>query len=532
MARAIGRRAALKTAAAMGVAMAAAPAVVAAENTRVLRFIPSVDLNFLDPHISATNVTRNHGGLVFDQLYGTDAAFRAHPQMVAGHTTEDDGKLWRLTLRDGQTWHDGEKVLARDCVASIRRWAGRDVLGREIVDLSDEISAPDDKTIQFRLKRPFPLLPEALGKPNAYMPAMMPERLAMTDPFKPIPEIVGSGPFRYLAAERLQGVRNVYQRNDKYIPVAHGTPDRGAGPKIVHFERVEWTTIPDQGTAYAALQKGEHDWWEYAGHDLLPNIRKDRRLRSEVLETEGELLLVRFNHTQPPFDNPVMRRILLRAIDQSDFVHAVAGDDPALQRIGIGVFPPGLPAASTAGLAELLPRLTPAEALKAMRAAGYNGEKIIQIAPADYPNVKAASEVLGDLLQRIGVNLDYLSSDWASMTARVSKKDTPQAGGFHLHMLAVPGLSLSTPLLNSRLRGTGAAESGWHRNERFEQIRRHWIDAVDPVRRRTLEEDLQRESLDSVSYAPAGLTMQPSAWRGDLTGVLSGVAKFWNVRRA
>jgi peptide/nickel transport system substrate-binding protein len=77
------------------------------------------------------------------------------------------------------------------------------------------------------------------------MPAMMPERLALTDPFKQIPEVIGSGPFRYVAAERLQGVRNVYARFDGYVPRPNGTPDHGAGPKIVHFERVEWTTMPD-----------------------------------------------------------------------------------------------------------------------------------------------------------------------------------------------------------------------------------------------------------------------------------------------
>ena len=108
------------------------------------------------------------------------------------------------------------------------------------------------------------------------MPAMMPERLAMTDPFKQIPEVIGSGPFRYVAAERLQGVRNVYARFDGYVPRPDGRRTAGPGPKIVHFERVVWTTMPDQGIALAALQTGEQDWWEFASADLLPLIRRDR----------------------------------------------------------------------------------------------------------------------------------------------------------------------------------------------------------------------------------------------------------------
>jgi peptide/nickel transport system substrate-binding protein len=371
----LGRRSVLAGA---GAAMAA-PAIAQDDRSRELRFIPSVDLGFLDPMVTMTNITRNHAGLVFDQLYGTDSNFVAQPQMVDGHVVEDGGLTWRMTLRDGLWWHDGEKVLARDCVASVLRWARRDALGAEVLAVSNEIIAPDDKTIVFRLKRPYPHLPEALGKPNSYLAVMMPERLAQTDPIRQVPELIGSGPFRYVPGERMQGVRNVYARFDKYVPRPNGKPDRGAGPKIVHFERVVWTTIPDPSTAFASLQKGEHDWWEYASHDMRPLIRKDTRLRSAVLDAEGEMPMLRFNHTIWPFNDVKMRQIMLRAVNQEDFVTAVAGDDPELQRTGVGFFPPGLPAASDAGMAALRPLLTPEEAGKALRAAGYNGEKIIQL---------------------------------------------------------------------------------------------------------------------------------------------------------
>jgi peptide/nickel transport system substrate-binding protein len=523
----IGRRTLLRGA----LAALPAPALAADERVRELRFMPQIDLVFLDPHYSMTNITRNHGGLVFDQLYGTDGNFVAQPQMAEGHTVEDEGKRWRITLREGLRWHDGPPVLARDCVASIRRWGGRDVLGRELLAISDEISALDDRTIQFRLKQPFPLLAAALGKPGAYMPAMMPERLAMTDPYKQIAEVIGSGPFRYVAAERLQGVRNVYARFDGYVPRPSGKPDHGAGPKIVHFERVVWSTMPDQGTAFAALQKGEQDWWEFAAQDLLPLIRRDRNLRGEVLETEGNYTFVRFNHLQPPFDRPEMRRVILRAVDQVDFVNAVGGGQAELQRTGVGYFPPGLPDATEAGLDGIQPPYTVEQARAALAAAGYRGEKIVQLSPGDYPNVKAASEVLADLLQRIGINLDNITMDWATMTQRQIKKDAPEAGGFHLHMLNVPSLSVASPLVNSRIRGVGAEESGWYTSARFEEIRGDWLRAGDAAGRRHFAEMLQIECLSSVPLVPCGVTLQPSAWRSDLVGVLPGVPKFWNVRR-
>lgn len=508
----------------------AAPAVIAAESTRVLRFIPQIDLVFLDPHTSTTNITRNHGGLVFDQLYGTDSNYHAQPQMAEGHVVEDNGLTWRIRLREGLLWHDGTPVLARDCVASLKRWGARDVLGMELLAISNEISAADDRTIVFRLKRAFPMLPEAIGKPGAFMPAMMPERLALTDPFKPIPELIGSGPLRYVASERLQGVRNVYERFDRYVPRPNGTPDRGTGPKIMHFDRVVWTTMPDIGTAYASLQKGEQDWWEFAAHDLMPAIKRDPKLHAEVLETEGEFKMVRFNHLLAPFNNPAMRRAILHAVDQSDFVNAVAGVDTSLQRTGVGFFPPG-PSATQVGLEQLKKPLDVAGAKAALAAAGYQGERIVQVMPGDYPNVKAASEVLADLLRRIGVNLDLQVTDWSTMTTRVNKKDPIDAGGWHLHMLSIPGLSLATPLVNSRLRGNDTVEAGWYHSDAYEDIRRRWVSTTDPAQQATIAGEIQLEVLQSVPFAPCGVTMQPSAWRSDLTGILPGVAKPWNVRR-
>src|SRR5258707_8294060 len=103
-----------------------------------------------------------------------------------------------LKLRDGLRFHDKEPVLARDVVASIRRFAARISFAAALMAVTEELSAPDDRTVRFRLKRPFPHLPEALAGPGDNVPAVMPERLAATDPFKLVTEIVGSGPYRFL----------------------------------------------------------------------------------------------------------------------------------------------------------------------------------------------------------------------------------------------------------------------------------------------------------------------------------------------
>ena len=107
-----------RAAAAIGAASLARPAVLRAATATTLKFVPYADLALLDPNVSAF-VTRNHCMMVFDTLFALDAAGNAQPQMLAGYTTEADGKTWKLTLRDGLTFHDGTKVLARDAVASL-----------------------------------------------------------------------------------------------------------------------------------------------------------------------------------------------------------------------------------------------------------------------------------------------------------------------------------------------------------------------------------------------------------------------------
>lgn len=155
----------------------AAPRIGRAAPARVLKFVPQSHLGVLDPIWTQAYVTRNHALLILDTLYGIDDSFMPSPQMVAGHRTEDYGSLWILTLREGLSWHDGEPVLARDAVASIRRWGARDSFGQTLLAVTDELIAPDDRTIRFRLIRPFPLLPDALGKAGFSICAIMPRRL-------------------------------------------------------------------------------------------------------------------------------------------------------------------------------------------------------------------------------------------------------------------------------------------------------------------------------------------------------------------
>ena len=506
-------------------------ALAGAQASRVLRFVPDADLAILDPTWVTAYQTRDHGFMVYDTLFGQDQNYAPRPQMLEGHTVEQDGLLWRLTLRPGLLFHDGERVLSRDAAASVRRWMRRDVYGQALAASLHEITTPDDRTLLFHLKTPFPLLADALAKTSPMMCGVMPARIAEADPAKPVTDPTGSGPFIYDAGERIAGARVVYRKFDKYLP-REGAPERTAGAKIVHFDRVEWTIQQDPSTASAALQKGEVDWWYTPQADLLGLLGSSKGVALRVVVPTGTIATMRLNHTQPPFNNPALRRALFGAITQSDYMIAVNGDDRRRWNDGVGYFCPNTPMASSAGMAALTGPRDLESVKRAIAASGYANEKVLLMAPQDIASVKALADVSADLLHRIGLNVEAASMDWASSISRRFKTGTPAEGGWSIFQTSWAGTDQINPAGHVFLRGNGRdAAPGWPVSPRIEQLRDAWLQADGLAAQQAIARQIQLQAFEDVPYIPLGQTITTTAHRADLTGMLDGLPLFWNIRR-
>ena len=511
----------------------ASPVLAQPAGNRVLKFIPQADLAVIDPILTTAYVTRHHGFLIYDTLYGIDAQFKPHPQMAEGHTVEDGGRRVTITLRPGLTFHDGTPVLARDAVASIKRWWQRDAMGQALALATDELSATDDRTLTFRLKKPFALLFDALAKPGSPVCFIMPERVAQTDANTAIKEMVGSGPFRFRTDERVAGSRLVYERYAGYLPRSGGAAEWTAGPKVVNVDRVEWTVIPDASTAANALQSGEMDWWEQPTADLLPLLKRARGVKVETYDPTGLLGLCRFNHLHPPFNNPAIRRALLGAASQADYMTAVIGTDPGMWKDKVGFFPPGTPFASDAGIAPLVGPRDYAKVKADLAAAGYKGEKVVLMGATDFPSLNALAQVCLDMLQKSGMNVDYVSTDWGSVVTRRANRNPPDQGGWSIFLTFFTGLDFFTPAGHLGLRGNGlAAWPGWPTMPKVEALRSEWLDAPTLAEQQRIAREIQVEAFQEVPYIPVGSYLQPWAYRSGISGVLNGMPLFWNVKKA
>ncbi|MFZ6764401.1 ABC transporter substrate-binding protein [Pseudoroseomonas sp. WGS1072] len=498
---------------------------------KVLRVIPQANLTSLDPFWTTAVVTLNHGYLVYDTLTAVNSRTEPQPQMAEGWLVEDDGRRWTFTLREGLFFHDGEPVRARDCTASITRWARRDPFGQVLWRAVDALEPLDDRRLVFRLKEPFPFLALALGKSPS--PAfIMPERLAQVDAFTQIREAVGSGPFRFLPEEWNPGQRSVWTRFDRYAP-RQDAPDGLAGAKVPKLDRVEWTVISDPATAAGAMQTGEQDYWEYPLHDLLPVMRANRDLVVEQRLTEGTYGCMRLNHLHPPFDKVEIRRAVAMAVDQRDYLRAVAGEAPEGWGVCPGVFTCGSPLESEAG-SEILKTHDVEKARAALKAAGYAGEKVVLVAPGDYPQINALSLVTADLLRRLGMNVELVSVDWGTLGQRRASREPVERGGWNVFHTTSSGNSLNMPPIHLMLRANGKdAWFGWPDDPEIERLRAAWLRAPDPAEARRIGDALNAQAMLSIPYVPLGFYWQPSVWRRNVRGVSrSPSTVFWNIEKS
>ncbi|HWX48075.1 MAG TPA: ABC transporter substrate-binding protein [Roseomonas sp.] len=508
------------------------PALAQGNGQRVLRFIPQADVSILDPLNTTAYPTRNHGHMCWDTLYGIDAESRPHPQLAEGHVVEDDGKRWTFTLRDGPTFHDGEKIRAKDAVASVKRWMLRDTHGQTLAARLDEIRTLDDRRFEMRLKKPFGPMLDALAKASSYPCFVYPERFADQDPVRGFTEVIGSGPYRFVAEERISGSQLVYRKFENYIP-ASGTPSLIAGPKLANFERVEWKIISDPATAAAALQSGEVDWWEQVAPDLRPLLKGTRDIVVERLDQGGTVAMLRPNHLNPPFDNPAVRRALLPAIRQMDFMTAIMGDNRDLWRDGIGCFPEGSPLASDAGMEALTSPRDLEAAKRALKEAGYKGEKVVMLHPTDVVNNNNLTAVATDMLQKVGMNVESATSDWGTVLQRRANKNPVDQGGWSTLIVLFGGMDLADPGGHPLLRASGKdAWFGWPTAPKLEELRLAWFDAPNLDAQKRIGRQIQEQFFVDLPFYPLGQYLIDSAWRSNLVGQRKGMTLPLNVKRA
>jgi peptide/nickel transport system substrate-binding protein len=504
-----------------------------AQAANTVRAVMHSDLRVIDPGFTTAYITRDHGYMVYDTLLATDSNFKVQPQM-ADWKVSDDKLTYTFTLRDGLKWHDGTPVTAEDCVASLKRWGKVDSMGQKLMDFTASIEAADAKTIVLKLKEPYGLVLESIAKMSSYVPFMMPKRLAETPPDKPIPEQIGSGPFKFVASEFQPGVKAVYEKNKDYIPRKE-PPSWTAGGKVVKVDRVEWITMPDAQTAVNALQSGDIDFLEITPWDLIPLLSANPEIKVDVLNKLGYQAIGRMNFLHPPFDNPKIRRAAMMVMNQKDFMDAMVGNDKYFALCG-ALFVCGTPLETGVGSDALVKGNGMAEAKNLLKESGYSGTPVVLMAPTDVVTLKTQPIVAAQLLRQAGFTVNVQAMDWQSVVARRSSRKLPQEGGWNLFFTNVIAADLMNPIVNLQVNGKGNKGGwfGWPDDAKIEKLRDAYARSSSPDEQKKIAAEIQTEAYDQVIYIPVGQYRVAASWRKSLHGVLEGPATpvFWNVDKS
>ena len=499
----------------------AAPRLARAAGGTVTAVLES-EVVILDPHVTTAAITRSFGYHVFDTLFAMDGQGQIRPQMLEGHTVSADQLTWDFTLRPGLTFHDGAPVTAADCVASLNRWAARDSLGRMLLAALDRLEAVDATRFRMNLKKPFPLMLDVLGKPNAPVPFIMPARVVQAAGEQRIKEIIGSGPFRFRPDQFRPGDRMLLERFSAYSPRAE-EPDFLAGGKAVRIEQLLLKTMPDDATGATALTAGEIDYMQYLPFDHLAPLGRNRQVKliglGGIHMFQGNF---RLNHASGPFADPAVRRVLWKLVDQARILQAIGIPEQYRLDSCPSFWMCGTPLETAAG--GEVARLDIAGARAELARTGYKGEPVVMLEVQGSIS-QTAGQVLAQNMKQAGFTVDEQVMDWGTVLARRARKE-----GWSLFPVYSNGVDNVSPLTHFYVANNCADYPGWSCDTGITGLLEQFAAAPDLAARKVLAEKIQAASYALTPSVMWGQFARPAGYRARLKNfVESSFPMFWQV---
>ena len=502
----------------------------AAAQNSVLRIVPHSNLAILDPIWTTAYMSRNHGYMIYDTLFGTDENAKIKPQMVESWTESADHRLWTFKLRKGLEFHDGKAVTSEDVVASLQRWGKRDSMGSALMQFVQRMDTPAPDTFRIFLGEACGFVLEALGKPSSNVPFIMPARIAATPGTEQIKEYIGSGPFKFNIADFKPGEKAIYIKNDKYVPRADAA-DGTTGGKIVKLDRVEWVIIRDPQTQFNALLAGEVDMLEHPIYEHYSSLKANKDITIFDMSPTGAQFILRFNHLLAPFNNVKIRQAAMVALGQQQMLQTQVGT-PGMMQFCQSIYPCGTPFASDK-TSYFTGSANPQLAQKMLKDAGYDGTPVVLMRPTDLPVIGKIPLVAKQQLEAGGFKVDMQQMDWGTLIARRAKKDPVTSGGWNAFMTSWNSGDILNPLTMPMMNASGdKGWFGWQDDPQIEALKVKFAQSATVAEKKKIAEKIQLRAFETASHVPLGQYIHPSAFRKNITGMLPSEATvFWNIEK-
>ena len=267
-------------------------------SAQTLRVGLAEDPDVLDPTLARSFVGRIVFSALCDKLFDIDEKLNILPQLASSYEWSADSKALTLKLRQGVTFHDGEKFDAAAVKFNLERHknlAGSNRRG-ELAPVTS-IDVIDPSTVRLNLSAPFtPLLAQLTDR--AGMMVSPKAATAAGDKFGSHP--VCSGPFKF--AERVAQDRIVLEKFPNYW-----------NREAIHFDKVIYTPIPDATVRLANLKSGQLDFIERMASNDVEGVMKDKKYKvSRITEIGYQGITINVGKSDQAKKNPLGRDARVR----------------------------------------------------------------------------------------------------------------------------------------------------------------------------------------------------------------------------
>jgi peptide/nickel transport system substrate-binding protein len=231
---------------------------------QTLRFGLAEDPDVLDPTLARTFVGRIVFSALCDKLFDIDDKLNIVPQLAESYSWSADGKALTIKVRQGVTFHDGEKLDAAAVKYNIERHKNMQGSNRRgELALVTTVDVVDPMTARLNLSAPFsPLLAQLADR--AGMMVSPKAATAAGDKFGANP--VCSGPFKFV--ERVAQDRIVLEKYPNYW-------NKGQ----IFLDRITYIPIVDSTVRLANLKSGQLDMIERMAPSDVAGLATDSRFK-------------------------------------------------------------------------------------------------------------------------------------------------------------------------------------------------------------------------------------------------------------
>lgn len=478
------------------------------QETALLRIAIPRDESSLNPYTYVSGYPgHNLLLMIYDTLFQLDAGNAPRAWLVESYEAEPGGLTWRFTLHDGITWHDGEPLTAADVKFSYEyyreyshsRWTNA-------VSAMEEIAVENELTFTITLSDPVPAF---LVNPLSDVPIIPAHIWQDIDDPDSFAGSTGSGPYRLVEHVPDQTYR--LEANSDYFA---GQPE---------VDEIGIVIIEDQTATFTALRVGEID---FAARGLLPELVDDFSDTGETDVVTGPGFvssLLQINNEREPFNDPLVRRAIARAINVDDLVdtvmlgYATAGNP--------GYIHPELPFYRD-GLEHIY---DPEEARALLEEAGfyenYGNLEFELLTRSNDPLRVRTAEIIAGNLGDVGISVSVQALDSSTVDSLVWPEfDTAMGRDYDMAIWGWSAPVMIDParlgsLYHSDLEGRGTLNIGAYASEEADALIAELAVTVDMQRQEEIHHALQEivaETLPFVTlFYPDGIyAFRPGAYDG------------------